>query len=148
MIDRCYKLHGYPPGYIQGSSSSTQVGPSSYQKGKANNSSVKDPQSNFLASLTTEQYSQLVTMLQPHLQNLKVDVEKANEVTHVAGICSKPNLSYLDTWVIDSGASSHVCHNRSLFVSMHQTTINTYVTLLISTSSKLNILDQLYWSQT
>lgn len=68
VIDRCYKLHGYPPGYRQGNTYSS----SSHQKGKQSSDSQfvpqpkapsSAPQSSFLASLTTEQYAQLATML-------------------------------------------------------------------------------------
>lgn len=41
----------------------------------------------------------------------------------------KFNSSYLDSWVIESATSTHVCHNKVFFTSIHQTTINIYVIL-------------------
>lgn len=53
LIDRCYKLHGYPPGYRQPGSHSTRS--SAHYKGKAVvETTPKNQHTIFLASLTTD----------------------------------------------------------------------------------------------
>lgn len=89
-IDRCYKIHGYPPGYR------------SNQK------------SNSLSSLSAEQCQGLLVILQSHLAKAKSDYESLSGTSHVAGISSAPFPSS-DCWVLDSGASTHICFSRKLF---------------------------------
>lgn len=52
------------------------------------------------------------------MQTPKATSADTSEITHVAGICSNSPDTSLGTWVIDSGATSHICHDRTLFSSM------------------------------
>ncbi|XP_038896914.1 uncharacterized protein LOC120085123 [Benincasa hispida] len=91
IVDKCYKLHGYPPSHrlynysihqkdaILNSSSSTIA------TSKKNNTAEKSNQSTFFASLTNNQYSQLMTMLQSHLSISQNEEIIKTKTTHVAG---------------------------------------------------------------
>lgn len=68
----------------------------------------KGSQTTFLASLTTKQYSQVVTMLQLHLQTPNKTIDEPIEGTHVIGTRSNTVVNTFDTWVIDFGAISHI----------------------------------------
>lgn len=119
-IDPCFKLHGYPSGYRSNTYSKQNSGefvrpsaPSSNFHGNKQN------QSAFFASLNTDQYSSLMSMLQSHMPSSSTSSEKPSDAGHVAGTClSIHQLNIPDAWYIDSGASSHICHDKSLFVSL------------------------------
>lgn len=72
-------------------------------------------QTTFLASLSTDQYSRLVTMMQPHLQSSKVSNDDSTEITHVAGMSTLSSSLLYDSWVIYSGESTHICYNCTPF---------------------------------
>lgn len=58
-------------------------------------------------------------MLQTQLQEPKVFEPSTFEIRHVAGNCISNHKSYgLDTWVVDSGATSHICQYISLFIDL------------------------------
>ncbi|XP_038875043.1 uncharacterized protein LOC120067569 [Benincasa hispida] len=44
-------------------------------------------------------------------------VESINSNGHVVGICSLPGISS-NQWILDSGASTHICYNKALFTSL------------------------------
>ncbi|MDV3193992.1 MAG: hypothetical protein Q8835_02980, partial [Sweet potato little leaf phytoplasma] len=78
-VDRCYKIHGYPPGYRR---------PNQAEKTTEPGNSSKPSQSAFFASLSTDQYSQLMGLLQTHLTKANSDgIKTVSETTHVAGTC-------------------------------------------------------------
>lgn len=100
-VDRCYKLHGYPPGYRNQKGNSTP----STAAAKTKISPVP--------GFTTEQCQILLNMLQSHLTTAKVDSDSPSPsgTAHVAGTCSSldPITSTHHNWIVDSGASAHIC---------------------------------------
>lgn len=85
----------------------------------ASSSNTLGTQKTFLASLSSDQYTQLVNMLQPHLQNsVVVANEGMSGITHVAGTCSLSPRNNNCTWVIDFDATSHICFDRNLFTNI------------------------------
>lgn len=68
-VDRCYKLHGFPPGYRSNYQSNSQrVTNEKNSQAIAGTSGVtKESQSAFFSSLNTDQYSQLMNLLHTHL---------------------------------------------------------------------------------
>ena len=97
-------------------------------KGRANNQVHKPPSNNPPAANKTTEVSQtssasstldnetlaqchkILSMLQTKLAAVKTDHES---VTHIAGTC----LPYKnrDEWIIDSGASTHICFQKHVF---------------------------------
>ncbi|MDV3143334.1 MAG: hypothetical protein Q8761_02750 [Sweet potato little leaf phytoplasma] len=119
-VDRCYKIHGYPPGYRFNNQRTNSNQNTTQGQGKEVQAEGSKPnQSAFFASLNTEQYTQLMSLLQTHLADTKVPGNKSPEVCHVAGACfttfSVSAIKISNCWVVDSGASSHICHDRTLF---------------------------------
>lgn len=129
VIDRCYLLHGFPPGY-RNSLPNSSKGKHVDQGPKADQGSKTD-QSAFFASLNTDQYSHLMSMLQTHMTFPKMEAAGTSSTNHIAGTCTHilatASTMYDEPWVIDSGAASHVCYNLSLFVSMHPATNTTVI---------------------
>lgn len=119
-IDRCYKLHGFPPGYKTNNSRLSNEKASSVPV--STSSSTKGTQSAFFASLNTDQCSQLMNLLQTHLTTDTSEGNRGTEMTNVAGMCFPPlsKSIYECFWVVDSGASSHICFNKALFANMRK----------------------------
>lgn len=73
-----------------------------------------------------------MSMLQSHLGSSTSPNTQKAEVNHITGTCLSINSSndtgFLQAWVIDSGASSHICCNQTLFVNLRPA-MNTIVTL-------------------
>lgn len=82
-VDKCYKLHGYPPGYKFRNSNSQNL--DTTPKAEANVVS----QSDFFSSLNPTQYTQLMDMLNSHIQAAKTEpIATATAIAHTAGIYS------------------------------------------------------------
>ncbi|KAA0065480.1 Cysteine-rich RLK (receptor-like protein kinase) 8 [Cucumis melo var. makuwa] len=126
IADKCYKKHGYPPGYKPRNSNSITTAPdTSKTNNVANtNSAAANRSPDFFSSLNSEQYSQLMTLLNNHLQAATTaPITTATAITHTSGIfalTSHNNQSH-DEWIIDSGASRHICHDKSLFKNWSHT---------------------------
>ncbi|XP_022157905.1 uncharacterized protein LOC111024514 [Momordica charantia] len=88
-IDRCYKLHGYPPGYKQRNTTSVASASSIVASDKQTHYSaatnVSSDQSDFFSSLNTNQYAQLMDMFHVHLSTAKIDAISTAPQSHVAG---------------------------------------------------------------
>lgn len=97
---------------------------------------------NFLQNLNSNEYQQLMSMLSTHLASslsiIGMDQQDNNTTSYVAGICSSvtvdPTFSSKDIWIVDSGATNHVCSIAAAFMSM-RIIDNSIVTLPNSTHS-------------
>ena len=119
-VDKCYKLHGFPPGYkpkITGQVNNTGVSTSR----PTNN---EKPTEISVSSLTADQCNQLIGMLTAQLSasTPSTSVEGINSASFTAGTCAVSNnnsvISSKSIWVLDSGVSRHICADRSLFGKM------------------------------
>lgn len=147
VVDRCYKLHGYPPGYKFGNSNSAQNPKPVAEVDKQPENSGKPNQSAFFASLSADQYSQLMSMLQSHLGSSTSPNTQKAEVNHITSTCLSINSSndtgFLQAWVIDSGASSHICCNQTLFVNLRPAMNTILLLCLIRRNFLSNMLGML-----
>lgn len=114
-VERCYKLHGFPPGYRNQKSSS----------GKSDTAPAKTSESNnLLSSLNAEECQGLLTLLQTHLAKAKADTSPvgtpgSSSTSHVAVISPSTSLPPdSSVWIVDSGASAHVCFLKESFISL------------------------------
>ncbi|KAL2901944.1 Retrovirus-related Pol polyprotein from transposon RE1, partial [Bienertia sinuspersici] len=117
--ERCFKVHGYPPGFkgfkekkvaetVQhsaDSATSVDLKPASDQSALS-----------ATASISQEQYNYLVELLQNISTNINADNDDP-EISHSANLAGKLCLlSTMEThWVIDSGATDHVCNDLHSF---------------------------------
>ena len=94
----------------------------------------------FVQSLSSVQYQQLLGMLNNHLGAAKDRAESDASQNQASGICLSLSLNPLigqsQYWIIDSWATSHVCFNRSYFHEMRPIK-DIFVTL--SDQSRLSI---------
>jgi hypothetical protein len=109
-VEKCFKLHGYPPGHKKGKpiASVNQVGESS--------ATSSSSQGN--GGFTNTQFQQMMTYIQQHMAQASTSDNPFMDNSTVGMSCSllepffTPSSS---TWIIDSGASAHICHDLSLF---------------------------------
>ena len=137
VVDKCYKLHGYPPSYkFKNNTSSTTF---------ANNAIAVDQGSNEGVSLTKAEYQQLIGLLNsqchfgtqappktavktPQVANIIAQSSIGLQGHELSSIWSFPSLeysvfsstidiSYLNPtdWILNSGATDHMVHSISFF---------------------------------
>ncbi|KAL5779742.1 hypothetical protein ACOSQ2_010479 [Xanthoceras sorbifolium] len=109
-IDRCYKLHGYPPGYKLKSrdNSTAAVHQVSASEAKTDQSEAFG---GFVQNLNSNQYQQLMSMFSKHLTSSVKDSNdrEASHTSYRTGICFFVSLSDIFSsnhlWIVDSGAT-------------------------------------------
>ena len=160
-IDKCYKLHGYPPGYKprQKCHYNNNTTNSTSQVNQVSESPMVSG-NNFVQMLNHSPYSQFLSMLSSHLKEAKLDDNSAS--TSVKGTClsvpANTTLLSIKCWIVDSGATSHICYCKYAFTSL-KLVQDVYVTLpdrskmhvyfigYVKLSSHLVIQDVLYVHQ-
>lgn len=95
MKDKCFKLHSYPRGHkkFKATANNVQAFPST-------------------TAPYTEQYQQLLTYIQTQMANSSItDADKPGELCIGISLSILNNLSssYAIIWLVDSGASAHMC---------------------------------------
>lgn len=122
-VDRCFKIHGYPPAF-KGSRDTKVAALSS-----STNSYGEVPrmqQSNANPTITAEQYQQLMAMLAKQQQ--QTSGSQPNLAMMAGNICLLSQPKY--KWLLDSGASDNLCHDLSQFSTYKPVDIyNTYITI-------------------
>ena len=133
-IEKCYKIHGYPPGftarqrynnsYPNNHKIVNQVSNQSYYNSN-NKSDQQGTVGNFVQNLNTSQYQQFMSMLSNHLSTPVKHAHDQNDLpttSYATGICSSvslnPIFSSSQFWIVDSGATRHICSNAAAFISM------------------------------
>jgi len=132
-VQRCYKLHGYPPGHR-------------LYKGKKMAASVHNDQTSFtlpqdaiptqqhaltLPSLTAEQYSQLLQLLSKHSSDMENTTGNGDVA---AGFLAGKRYCMLasfanKSWIVDSGASDHITPDLSLLHNVKRIQSACYITM-------------------
>ncbi|KAL5563154.1 hypothetical protein UlMin_032901 [Ulmus minor] len=179
-IEKCYKIHGYPPGFQSRQRNnhsfsnnqaalnqvSTRPSTSSYSTHQvAMNSSSEPHVGNFIQNLNSNQYQQLLNMLSTHLttsENSTSHQEPSSTNTYFVGTCFSVSLSPVFSstcfWIVDSGATRHICSNASLFSALrpvqnytvtlpNRTQISVAFSGDIKLCNKLTLKDVLYIPQ-
>ncbi|XP_075515865.1 uncharacterized protein LOC142550675 [Primulina tabacum] len=139
-VDTCDKIHGYPPGYKSRGNAPTRPnvvtanqisGPHDpSDKANINGGSYQ----NLFQNFNTEQLNQLRMMFDQHLASNDKGNAHTNDSSnvHTSGICLSTyistDLSSPSSWIVDSGASRHICSDAYLFKSL-QPAIGSMVTL-------------------
>ncbi|XP_042056166.1 uncharacterized protein LOC121800724 [Salvia splendens] len=136
-VEKCFILHGFPPGFGKGKGKSQQSAGSSGFVGNSNPHQQRSV--NFVEDTTNmpsiDQYQQLINLLQSHkLYNSSTPVTPANDNSAQSSAYASNNLSSTvfftpcinsissscsssSTLIPDTRATHHVCYDQSLFNS-------------------------------
>lgn len=103
----------------------------------------------FFAGLSYGQYVHLIDLLHFHLPSAKIEnIMASSDNSHVARICPSA-FSCFSTdltqnfWIIDSGASSHICFSKNLFHNMRPV-FNTSVVLPTLTRAPVKFVGDVF----
>lgn len=110
--DKCYKLHGYPPGYTPLSKrGKTQIVPAAMENQVTDYVSTKAPTN--ASTMTSSQCLQLINFLQAHMAQSSVS-NFGESLSFLLGVSLNVLNSIFDdklfTWIIDSGATANIVH--------------------------------------
>lgn len=147
-VDKCYKIHGYPPNFKH------KKNPSSEKQGNnvkpvvaqltANDSKRVEDTSAILNTLSKDQIQSVIDYFNAQLQPSQVNYASTSTgtITAMPGMAfssstivfvgilrATDNVLSSTSWIIDSGATHHVSHDRALFESFTES-VNRSVTLL------------------
>ena len=106
-VDKCFKLHGYPPGYKP--------------RSKASSSSANQVVTEVPPRMDIGKFQQALAMLAAHMARASPPKVEAPEQPVEQGIVlSTYNLVSLNKyqWIVDSRASCHICIDLSQFSSI------------------------------
>ena len=149
-VDKCYKVHGYPPGFKSKRTASADK-QSSDAKPLVANMSLNETHTNdfnstgFVNSLTKDQIQEVIEYFNAQMQlsqpTSDIPSTSGGTITALPGMAfSSKTLCFSgilrttghvlssESWIIDSGATHHVCHDRSLFSALSDT-VNISVSL-------------------
>nr|CAN59936.1 hypothetical protein VITISV_001878 [Vitis vinifera] len=148
-VDQCYKIHGYPPGFRNrpnfrpNGSHPNQMLPNSLHTNQLTLTDGSTASASPLP-LTHDQHNQLLALLSLHSSSgSSTSFGDSNplqqSISNFTGILSlSPSSSTLNPsiWILDSGATHHVCTNSSMFHSIHSFSSNT---VTLPTGTKIPI---------
>lgn len=107
-MDKCWKIHGYPSN-VKSNTWRKDEGTGSKANAAITEENTHVQEKNVDTKLTPEQYNQLMALLSKNSSG-----NTTPNSAHFAGKhCLYANKK--STWIIDSGASDHICYAISLF---------------------------------
>ena len=148
--ETCYKLVGYPPrgrgkGKFTGNQGGFRTHPVQMQSQQANNAQQVAVGTNASPQFCLEQFQQQMAQLSHMVSNLtssSSSVASATPEDHVSSIAGLAfsMMSYIpaelkNVWIIDSGASSHMCCNINLMTNI--TLLHTLIHVALPNSQSL-----------
>ncbi|XP_019160869.1 PREDICTED: uncharacterized protein LOC109157415 [Ipomoea nil] len=119
-VDKCYKKHGYPPGWIQGFKSKGK------QQSNMNAAVTNDTEN---PGATSEQLQKILSILQPSQQvgasnttavvSLTPKFDESSSIEEGKSPITLVNSFALcsSTWILDSGATNHIVYSLDFLVN-------------------------------
>ncbi|XP_062088793.1 uncharacterized protein LOC133795356 [Humulus lupulus] len=127
-IEKCYKLHGYPPGYKQKSSKEASTNQFNASEDIHNNARPEQAQVNpkdaaanqfntttFLPQLTATQYQQLLNLLATQAPSMNSTEPSSSTGNPEIVLSTNSFIPVIDSWIVDTGATRHICSNVNTF---------------------------------
>ena len=144
-IQRCYKVHGYPPGHRLYRGKKLAASVTQEQEGVPwledvhNNSSTQEPALS-LPTLNSEQYRQLLSLLSK--QQSEGNTLGTSGTSVGTGFMAGKHFSFLTSftngdWIIDSGASDHITPNLGLLKTAQKLRYPGFITMPNGKHSKI-----------
>nr|XP_009617896.1 uncharacterized protein LOC104110156 [Nicotiana tomentosiformis] len=144
QIDKCYKLHGYPPGFqtkFKRTAAFAQVSdsqPIGHSENSAGDTKIVQSDGGN-SSITKEQFDQLLSLL--HSRTSRTSQEISVGSANFAGLIDNPNFKSCgllacnfsrvedSPWIIDSGATHHMTPHSSFLTDIKPLVLPYLVTL-------------------
>jgi len=136
-IQRCCKIHGYPPGYrlYKGRKMAATIHNNSADFNSAAEGASTELHrhtTSAIPGLSLEQYSQLLQLLNKHSS----EIDSTNSSANIGATSFLAGTSYCmttlfahNTWIVDSGASKHIMYDFSLLHDVKPVGTPCYITL-------------------
>ena len=110
-IERCFKIHSYPPNSRR--QLTKKIATNMHTDPPPTSSDVKE------TSLTQAQFNHLLTLLGKKDVDKPLDVDTStNTTSNLAGISYFTSYNSYSHWIIDIGATDHMCNNLSVFTNI------------------------------
>ncbi|KAK2359287.1 hypothetical protein QL285_084673 [Trifolium repens] len=115
-VDNCFKKHGYPPHWQQNGGSVNHVNNDDEVQSEANEDLSNDQDSGSLM-FTPEQHKALLALLQSSssMSSHSINHFTSKSPLGTGIICTLPSSTNLESFILDTGATDHVCHCLQFF---------------------------------
>ncbi|GAU15685.1 hypothetical protein TSUD_109430 [Trifolium subterraneum] len=127
VVDNCFKKHGFPPGYrfrdgtIAGGKSQGQPSTNCVDAEAHPSNTNVESDKRVVASFSSEEYQVLMSLLKNNARSAgegtSSQVNSLSRFVASASSNTVPGINPITTWIIDSGATDHVCNSFSLFTN-------------------------------
>ena len=115
-IDVCYKKHGYPPNYKKYSNINNCTSSENHIEDNANDhATVSEINPEFNFGFTPEQHKAILALLQKSNNQSTHNINQITSVNQTGTSCIVSNVSKPNYWILDTGATYHVCYSLSEF---------------------------------
>ncbi|KAK2390516.1 putative mitochondrial protein [Trifolium repens] len=119
VVENCYKKHGFPPNYGKSTAANNTSLDSAEDREDVDDTKSVRGQSNNVDTFgfTKEQYNHLVSLLNAsNASSSKVNIASGHVTSGITNLTCSLNSS-IGSWIVDSGASDHICSSMKFFSS-------------------------------
>ncbi|GAU43894.1 hypothetical protein TSUD_399420 [Trifolium subterraneum] len=124
IVENCYRKHGFPPHYGRNShANNASLEHVDERENMDDNKSVRGNNNNTDFGFTKEQYNQLMTLIQSSntsnqaSSSTHVNIATGHVASGIRNLTCSLSSSPLGQWIVDSGASDHICSSLKYFSS-------------------------------
>ena len=114
-IEVCYKKHGYPPGHKFHNSSRPANANAVNVENEVQENVTDDSSPSF--NFTAEQCQSLLALIQPFANNIAPARANFASINQNTASTSQQGTTDVGHWILDSGATNHICHSLHYFTS-------------------------------
>ncbi|XP_058783503.1 uncharacterized protein LOC131658196 [Vicia villosa] len=121
-VDTCFKKHGYPPNWKPDGAVNNYTTAHDKSDTHSSDDSEANAQVNSGLAFTPEQHKALLALLQDasNLQSHSINHLTSQTNPSSGIICAIPNSFHPETFVLDTGATDHVCFTQNYFQCLKQ----------------------------